>query len=307
MRRKLLICAVLVVLLMGVVGYFATGGFSPKVGLCLSGADSTLENELREEMVTAGYTVLMRSGENDQAKQNQQIKSLLQEGVDILVVQLVDTTASLEILLEALEVPVVFIGSEPGTLDSAYYVGGDVTQQGSVQAQFLKTYYPIADINGDGTVEYMAVSGPEKDVLSQVYLQNVESAMGKYSVEQLEKAYCHSDLEAAKTLCRRAFSQYGRDLELILCNNNIVAQGAVAAVRDSGRIPGKDVIIFAVGTEAQLKELVRTGALTAAAVEDTKATYDRIIQVVADLVKGKNISQKQYIDYKLLTIDNVNS
>lgn len=305
MRRKLLICVVLVVLIMGLAGYFTKGILAPKVGLCLSSADSALEKSLRDELVLAGFTVLTRNGENSQEKQNQQVEALLQKDVDILLIQAVDATAVAQIVQMAVETPVVFIGHEPVLLGNAYYVGCDVAQEGRVQAQLLDSLFAKADINGDRKVEYMVLSGPEKDPQSQLYVQNVTDTMAKYATERLQAVFCDGTSGAAKTLCRQAFSKYGRDLELILCSEDALASGAIAAVKDGGRTPGRDVVIFGVGTEAKLKEFVKTGALTAAILEDTDAVYARIIQVVGDLVKGKPVSQKNYVRYKVMTIENV--
>lgn len=303
MRRKVLIGVILVILLMGVAGYFTKGLLTPKIGLCLNGADSALYNEL----TLAGYTVLSRNCENNQETQNRQVEELLQEKVDVLVVQSVDADAASQILQIAVETPVIFIGTEPTELGNAYYVGCDASQQGVVQAQMLQSFFGKADINGDRLVDYMVISGPENVPQSQVYLQSVATAMAEKSAIRLEEAYCDPDADTAKKLCRQAFSKYGRDLELILCNSESVALGAANAVRDSGRVPGRDVIIFAVGKETQLKEMVRTGVLTAAAVEDTNAIFGRIVRLVDELTKDKTVEQKQYISYKIWTIDNVNS
>ena len=303
MRRKVLIGVILVILLMGVAGYFTKGLLTPKIGLCLNGADSALYNEL----TLAGYTVLSRNCENNQETQNRQVEELLQEKVDVLVVQSVGADAASQILQIAVETPVIFIGTEPTELGNAYYVGCDASQQGVVQAQMLQSFFGKADINGDRLVDYMVISGPENVPQSQVYLQSVATAMAEKSAIRLEEAYCDPDADTAKKLCRQAFSKYGRDLELILCNSESVALGAANAVRDSGRVPGRDVIIFAIGKETQLKEMVRTGVLTAAAVEDTNAIFGRIVRLVDELTKNKTVEQKQYINYKIWTIDNVNS
>ena len=299
MRRKILIGVILVVLLMGVAGYFTRGLFTIKVGLCLSGTDGTL----RDALALAGYTVLSRNGENDQEKQNQQVNELLNEKVDILVVQLIDTDAAAQILQAALEIPVIFVGNEPEELGSGYYVGCDLSQQGAAQVRMLERFFGKADINGDRLVDYMVISGPEEMPQSQLYLQSVAAAMDGKAVALLEEAYCQNSAEDARKLCRDAFSKYGRDLELILCNSASAAQGAVQAIEDGRRQPGKDVIIFAVGTETQLRRMVDENRITAAVVEDTSGIHNRVAWLVGALKKDEAADQKQYVDYKIYSID----
>lgn len=299
MRRKILIGVILVVILLCVAGYFTRGLLAHKVGLCLNGTDGSL----RDALAISGYTVLSRNSENDQELQKRQVAELLKEKVDVLVVQLVDTDAAAQILQLAVEVPVIFVGEEPKELGKGYYVGSDVAQQGVAQARMLERFFTKADINGDRLVDYMVISGPEELPQSQVYLQSVAAAMEGKAVALLEEAGCQSSAEEARTLCREAFSKYGRDLELILCNDASVAQGAVKAIEDGRRQPGKDVIIFAVGTEAQLRSLVDKGHITAAVMEDTSGIHNRIAGLIETLQKEEAAEQKQYIDYKIYSID----
>lgn len=309
MRRKMIIGAVLVAVILVLAGYFTKGILAPRVGICISGADAEadkqMETALRGDLVLSGFTVLSRNSENDQEKQTLQVKELLENDVDVLVVQPVDPTDVSEILLLARDVPVVFIGEEPENLGNAIFVGCDRTQPGRMQAKLVDQMFAKADINGDRRVCYMLLTGPTEQIAVQQYLETAKEGLENSAAILLEEYSCQGTSVSASEICKQVFSQYGRDVELILCSSGEIALGAVAAVRENGRTPGRDVVIFGVGTADSCREAVRTGALTGMIIEDTEMIYEKILQTVKLLSNNGEVNQKNYISYKVLTAENV--
>ncbi len=302
-KFHLIICAiVLSVVIMGIGGYMLIDAVTPKVGLCLAGADSDMEDMLRDGLKRAGYTVLIEKGENDPEKQSQQVERLRQKDVKLLIVQPVDPADTAEILEMAAETPVLFIEAEPENLGEGYFVGWNQQKLGYMQAALLERYFTKADVNRDRYVDYMLLSASDKDA----YFRAVEEIAGAYKTIKLEEVVCDGTAEGAKAICKQAFSKYGRDLELIFCDSSALALGAVEAIRENGRTPGRDVVVIGAGTAEACEEAIRTGAMTAALVEDTVALCDQVVQAAKNLLSGKAIEQRYYVDYKLLTHESVN-
>ncbi|MBQ3000210.1 MAG: substrate-binding domain-containing protein [Oscillospiraceae bacterium] len=311
MRRRMIICVVLVALVLALAGYFTKGILFPNVGVCLSGVGSAAGQELgkalRDKLTLSGFTVTSRNSGDDREKQIQQVKELLEKGVDALVLQPVSEDVLAEILPLAAETPVVVVGTEPENLGNAYFIGCDKDQQARAQAQLVGQMFAKADINGDRMVKYMLLTGLEEDPEAVRYVQNVEEVLSTVSASVLQKAAVELTEEAGKNACKQAISKYGRDLELIFCGDSALTVGAVEAVKSSGRTPGRDVIIFGVGSLEDCRELVRTGALTAAVVEDMDAIRDQIVQAVRNLTGGKETAKKTYVEHIVLTIENIDN
>ncbi len=309
MQRRMIICVALVTLVLALAGYFTKGILSPKVGVCLGGAGGNTGEELgkvlRDELTLSGFTVVSRNSENDRAKQVQQIKELLEKGVAALVLQPVAEDVLTEILPLAVETPVIVVGAEPENLGNAYFIGCDKDQQAGAQAQLVQQMFAKTDINGDRTVKYMLLTGPEEDPETARYVQNVEEVLSASATSALQKTAVERTEEAGKTACKQAISKYGRDLELIFCGDSALTAGAVEAVKSSGRTPGRDVVIFGVGSLEGCRELVRTGALTAAVVEDIAAIRDKIVTTVKILTAGGDAPQETYVEHITLTIENI--
>lgn len=294
-----IICAiVLAVAVLGVAGYFLIDIFTPKVGLSLAGPGSGYHTVLQAALERAGFTVLTDAGEG----QTQQIEALVKKGADVLIVQAADASNGEKITEAAGDVPVLFIGHKPENPGEGYFAGYDPAQLGQLQASLLESYFSKADTNGDKAVDYMLLSGSAADG----YFRGAAEAAEGYKTVKLEETVCDGTAEGAKDACRQAFSKYGRDLELIFCSTSRLAQGAVAAIRESGRTPGRDVIVFGAGTVQQCEGYVRTGAITAAVVEDDDALFGEIIRVTRGLLGGRDVARENYVNYKLLTPENVN-
>ena len=309
MRKRIIIYVAVAAFALALAGYLIIGVFTPKVGICLSGAGETAGQELgialRNEFIHAGFAALNRNAGGDGAAQVQQVKDLLKKGVTALVLQPASEKALTEILSLAADTPVIVVGAEPENLGNAYFVGCDKDQQARAQAQLVEQMFAKTDINGDRTVKYLLLTGPEEDADAARYVQNVEEVLSSASALLLQKVATERTEAAGKAACKQALSKYGRDMELIFCGDSALTMGAVEAVRDSGRTPGRDVILFGIGSLDSCKELIRTGALTAAAVEDIATIRDRIIQTVKTIRNGGEVSQRTYVEHIILTIDNI--
>ena len=89
-----------------------------KVGVCIYKFDdafmTTYRNALQEILEGKGYEVTIVDGNNDQAKQNEQINTFITQGVDALIINPVMTSAADQIIstVKGADVPTVLINRE---------------------------------------------------------------------------------------------------------------------------------------------------------------------------------------------------
>ena len=118
-----------------------TGGDSEKksIGICIYKFDdnfmTTYRKNLEDSLKAKGYDVTIVDGNNDQAKQTEQINTFISQGVDALIINPVMTTAADAIVnqVKAAGIPTVFINREPTAeimqlWDKIAYVGCDAAQ-----------------------------------------------------------------------------------------------------------------------------------------------------------------------------------
>ena len=123
----------------------AAGG---NIGVCIYKFDdafmTTYRNALQEILEGKGYQVTVVDGNNDQAKQNEQINTFITQGVDALIINPVMTSAADTIIatVKAAGIPTVLINREPtadqmAAYDKLVYVGCDAAQSGTFQGELI--------------------------------------------------------------------------------------------------------------------------------------------------------------------------
>ena len=280
-----------------------------QVAICLRQCSDSLAAEkldsMRTNLTAAGYTVAVADGEEDQSRQTGQIEALLEEGYDLLVVEpvMMELAGSIAQMCMEAQVPVIFIGYEPeqAALDSwekLCYVGSVPEQAGSTQTQILQQ----GDLNGDGVVTYAVIAGPEEDLDAQIITSSVtDTATG----ECLEVCYTDWSKEAGFNRCGKLLSDYGKDLEVVLCNSDTLATGAMGAITDGGRTVGKDIYLAGNGGDVQSRLLIRSGDLSGTVYLPAEELAEKVTQAAGKLLQNEPTEKQQYIDYVLLTRDNV--
>ena len=125
----------------------ASAAGSANIGVCIyQFADNFMtlyRTDLEEYLKDMGYSVTIMDGKNDQNTQTEQINTFLQQGVDVLIINPVQTTSAQTIVdtVSPSGTPIVFINREPdkSVLDSyadkCCYVGADARQSGTYQSR----------------------------------------------------------------------------------------------------------------------------------------------------------------------------
>ena len=122
-------------------------------------------------MESKDYAISMTimDASNSQRVQNDQIEQMINDGCNVLCVNLADRTEPSEIIDAAKEkdIPIIFFNREPveedmRRWDKLYYVGGKAKQSGELQgelaADFIKVN-PQADRNNDAKIQYVILEG----------------------------------------------------------------------------------------------------------------------------------------------------
>ena len=158
-----------------------------KVGVCIyqfSDNFMTLfRTELENYLVEQGFSkdnITIVDGANDQATQTGQIDNFISEGVDVLIVNPVNSSSAATITdkVVAADIPLVYINREPDAEEeqrwedngwNVTYVGCDARQSGTFQGEMIVDLgLDTVDLNGDGKIQYVMVEG-DPDKLARVF------------------------------------------------------------------------------------------------------------------------------------------
>lgn len=219
----------------------------------------------KEEETGVAINVELMDASQSQLTQNEQVKSLIEKGCDVICVNLVDRTEPTTItdLAESKQVPIIFFNRELVAEDlerwsELYYVGADALQsgvfEGELAANAFKTNAKM-DKNGDDICQYVVLEGEaghQDSIVRTEYSVNTLIENG-VEAEKLGYAMANWNRAQAQTKTAALLTQLSGKIELIIANNDDMALGAIDALRDS-QIPREDWpgVVGIDGTDAGL-------------------------------------------------------
>ena len=305
--------AALIVVLLVIAIIFGVD-WTTTVGICYRDTGDQIEltarQALEQSLMAQGYEVIVTDASGDQAMQNKMISHLQQQNCDVLVIEPVLTAAEAELdkVISATGIPCVLINHPLEAASELPYIGIDAAELGKVQGQMLIDLPGHGDINGDGTVCYMLIQGPENHMDVQQQTQGIETALEACPLQTqlLTVDYGDWGQESGEQICSRELSLFGKDIEVILCGNDAMALGAAQAVTDGGWQVGQDVYLLAIGSSDALLEQIRTGAVTGTVSWNDAAFVQKVTEAVSALAAGQK-PEGQVIEGSPITAQNVSS
>ena len=291
----------------------ATG--SANVGVCIyQFADNFMtlyRTDLEEYLKDKGYSVTIVDGKNDQNTQTEQINTFLQQGVDVLIINPVQTTSAQTIVdtISPSGTPIVFINREPekAVLDSyagkCCYVGADARQSGTYQGELILETETQGDINGDGKITYIMCKGDPENIDAQYRTEYSIKALtdADKEVECLYEYLDNWDQTTAQQDVANALAQYGEKIEVVFCNNDAMALGALQAIEAAGRKVNEDIYLVGVDALTEAVQNVIDGKQTGTVFNDhfsqAKAAADAAVQFIS----GEEVDAKIPVDYIKVT------
>ena len=292
---------------------------------------SSVRTALDAQLDSLGVAYQNFDGNNNQTTQNEQIQTALTDGYNLLIVNMVTSGSpdvANEIISMANGTPVIFFnraieadGNEGTVLNAnatISFIGTDAPEAGHLQGKMVGEYllanWDTVDLNGDGKISYAMFKGDEANVEAIYRTQfGVEDAnavlteAGKPELEYFDASNTSKyqvDLggawsaQAALDYMNTNLSQYneanGNMIELIICNNDNMAEGAISALETAGYNTGaegsKTIPVFGVDATDADKELIAAGKMTGTVKQDAEGMAVAIASVVKATGEGTSMA-----------------
>ena len=290
---------------------------------------ASVRTAMDAELTNLGVSFNNFDGNNNQTTQNEQIQTAVTDGYNLLVVNMV-TSGSPDVANEIISLangtPVIFFNraieadGEEGTVLNANsnicFIGTDAPEAGHLQGKMVGEYllanWDTVDLNGDGKISYAMFKGDEANVeaiyRTQYGVEDADAVLteaGKPALEYFDasnSAKYQVDLggawsaQAALDYMNTNLSQYneanGNMIELVICNNDNMAEGAISALEAAGYNTGADgatvIPVFGVDATEAAKELIANKQITGSIKQDAEGMADAVATITANLIAGKD-------------------
>ena len=286
-----------------------------KVGVSIYKFDDNFMTLYREELQkyfktketdTVKYDVTVVDGKNDMATQTEQVQAFISQGVDVMIINLVQSSSAATVtnLAKEANIPVVYINREPSAedmkgWDKICYVGADARQSGTFQGQIIRDLPDHGDADGDGTVRYVMIMGDPENVDAQYRTEFSIKALEEANIAVEKLFEQRGDWEQAKgqELAATALSQYGEKVDVIFCNNDGMAVGAAQAISAAGRKVGEDIYLVGVDAIDDAIDLIKAGKMTGTVLNDHVGQSHTAVDAAIRYLNGEAVETYYTVDY----------
>lgn len=297
----------------GMEGHYAEDADLISVGFSQLGSESVWREANSSDIkkcLSEKNGFLLEYSNARQRKENQikAIRSFISSEKDFIVFSPVTEEGWETVLTEAKNagIPVILADRRINTNDDSLYsawVGSDARAEGEKAGYFLE--------------EYMEKMGQKWSSINIVVLQgNIGSSsqlgrtIGFDSVADTHP-YWHileqipADFTTAKAKeVMKGFLEKYKKIDVVVCQNDDMAFGAIEAIRDAGKKPGKDIIIISFDAVKDALKLVQQGVINAD-IECNPEMGEYLKDIILKIKRGEEIDKKNVVEEMVFTIDNV--
>lgn len=249
-----------------------------------------------------GYTIDVQDAQEDVVKQQDQVNAMIEQGYDAIMVVPVDTSAMQPITdaVTAAGIPLIYVNRNPFGTDTppegVYYVGSQEIVAGQLQGEYLVEI--MGETGGVGIL--MGILSNEGAVKRT---EGNETVLANYpGIKILAKETGEWQYDKGLAITENWLTAYGDELTAILANNDGMAIGALQALEAAGR---DDVIVIGVDAIPDAVQLVADGKLDATVLQDANGQGAGGVEVAAAVLGGETPEAVTWIDFVLVTPDNV--
>jgi methyl-galactoside transport system substrate-binding protein len=277
-------------------------------------------NELQNYLVAQGFSadnITIVDGANDQATQTNQIQNFITSGVDVLIINPVNSSSAATItdLVVGANIPLVYINREPDADEeqrwednnwNVCYVGCDARQSGTYQGEIIVDLgKDTVDLNKDGKIQYIMIEGDPENVDAQYRTEFSVKALedAGLEVECLDDEVGNWDQATAQQLVANALSAHP-ETEVVFCNNDAMALGALQSIQAAGRTVGTDIYLVGVDALSEALEDVIAGTMTGTVFNDHFSQSHSAADAAINFLKGAGNDRYIGCDYVKVTADN---
>ena len=283
---------------------------------------SSVRSSMDEQLKAMGVNYTNYDGGSNQAQQTDQINTAISNGANLLIVNIVETSSpdaaqNADEAAKTAGIPIIFFNREVSddvvnSYEKCAFVGTDAPEAGHMQGQMVGEYllenYDTVDLNGDGVISYVMFKGQEGNAEAEARTQfGVEdanavltaagkpelayynaSATDKYLVDQGGKWSAQAANDYMATILPEYSEANGNMVELIICNNDGMAEGAITALKPAGYNASADkaIPVFGVAATAAAKELIAAGSMVGSIKQDAEGMAAAIALLAKNATSG---------------------
>jgi inositol transport system substrate-binding protein len=304
-----------VLLATGLAALMSTSAMAETIGASIARFDDNFLTVMRNGMTEHaasldGVELQVEDATDDVAKQLDQINNFIASGVDAIIVNAVDTSAT-QAMTQAAEsagVPLVYVNREPANVDTLPENQAFVASN-EIESGTLESFQICRNLRGAGKAggaKGYVLMGQLSNQAAVQRTKDVHDVVGMDMcsfMEIIDEQTAEWSRDKAQDLMTNWLSS-GEDFDFVIANNDEMAIGAIQAMKASG-IDMAAVQVGGVDATQDAVVAMQAGDLDVTVFQDAHGQGAGSVDAALALARGEDLDQKVYIPFKLVTPDNV--
>jgi inositol transport system substrate-binding protein len=286
-----------------------------KIGVSMAKFDDNFLTVLRNGMIESakgmdGVELQVEDAGNDVAKQLDQIKNFAASGVQAIIVNPVDTSATqaMSDAAAAAKIPLVYVNRQPINVDTMpegqAFVASNEVDSGTLETKEVCRLLKEA---GKTEANIYVMQGELSNQAAVQRTADIHDVMAgpdcgvKLNIIDEQTANWSRD-ESANLMTN--WISAGKPFDAVIANNDEMAIGAINAMK-AAKIDMKSVIVGGVDATQDALAAMAAGDLDATVFQNAAGQGAGSLDAAIKLAKGEKVERKVYIPFELVTPANL--
>lgn len=294
----------------------ATNGETKKIAVLLYNGSDTYIASVRQQLekldeADDSIEFVFQDGQNNQGTQTDQINNVVAQGVDGIMLNIVDISAAPTAMetIKASGIPTIFFNRDMTAsltdedLDNFFFVGTNAPEAGVMQGEILTELWNAGDMdrNGNGKLDYVMLNGGLDNPEAQARTEFSVKTLEENGVEVNEVAFQDAkwDTNQAKTAMDTWLQTSKDDIDAVIANNDGMAIGAISALQAVGMNTGSsddDIVVVGVDATDQAVAEIDKGTMTGTVKQDAEGMAKALVDTIKNKLNGGNFKDTEGYD-----------
>lgn len=282
-----------------------------KIGVSMALFDDNFLTSLRNGIENAakenGASVQIEDGKNEVGTQLNQIQNFIASGVDAIIVNPVDTDATVSISDDAAAagIPLIYVNRQPINVDmlpdNQAFVASNEVESGTYQTQEVCRL-----MGGKGKVVVMMGELSNQAAIQRT--KDIHDVIATPECSGLE-VVAEQTAEWSRTKGNDLMTNWlsaGIAFDAVISNNDEMAIGAIQALKAAGRSMD-DVIVAGIDATPDALAAMKAGDLDVTVYQSAVGQGQGAVETAVKLAKGEDVDQKVWVPFELVTPENLDN
>jgi ABC-type sugar transport system substrate-binding protein len=293
----------------------AQGALAQDIGVSMALFDdnflTVLRNGMQDYAATLdGVNLQVEDAQDDVGKQLNQIQNFVASGVDAIIVNPVDTDATVAMsqAAEQAGIPLVYVNREPINVDdlpdNQAFVASDERESGTLETQEVCRLLKEQG-KGEGA-QILVLMGQLSNQAARQRTQDIHDVIATDEcsfMEIVEEQTGNWERTEGMDLMTNWLSS-GVEFDAVVSNNDEMAIGAIQAMKAAG-MDMKEVIVGGVDATQDALPAMAAGDLDVTVFQNAAGQGQGAVDAALKLAAGEDVEQKVYIPFELVTPENL--